>query len=102
MSGKTLHALIQNGRYIVEEAADQRLEGKRVKLVVAEEDDPTPKVKAMIRIPKSKANAPEFQKLTPEQVHEAMAAYARENAGITDRDLELQEAALEAIQEEKL
>ena len=39
MSGKTLHALVQNGRYIVEEAADQSEEGKRVVLQLVEATD---------------------------------------------------------------
>jgi len=41
MSSKTLHAVIQNGRYLVEESADPTLEGKRVTLQLVEAPEET-------------------------------------------------------------
>jgi hypothetical protein len=96
MSQKAFYATFTHGRVVLDEPTPQIPEGKRLKLIVA--DDDLPQVRAVLRIPKN-SQAPEFQKLTRQQVHDAMVAYAQENAGITDSDPELQAASLEAIEE---
>jgi hypothetical protein len=69
MSEKMLHAVIRDGRYVVDEAAENLPEGKRLKLVVVEDDDEMTKeeqAKLHASIDKGRAQIAAGQRITAE------------------------------------